>query len=69
MSLKYAERYVLRAASHGQYLGISPDDAEIHSSDSLEQAWMFHTHEGAVHHALLIGEVHGETPDVVKISN
>ena len=68
MSVNYAERYVLRNASGGQFLGVNDSDDSICSSDFLEQAWTFHTHEGAVHHALLIGEVRGETPDVVKIS-
>ena len=29
---------------------------------------MFHTHDGAVTHARWIGEIHGETPDVVKLN-
>ena len=39
----------------------------IESQPSLEKAWIFHSHDGAVNHARWIGEVHGETPDVVKL--
>ena len=41
---------------------------EIEPSESMDKAWVFHTHDGAVTHALWIGEVHGETPDVVRLS-
>lgn len=64
----YAERYVLRTESNGCYLCVSDATQSIKSIESPENAWTFHTHDGAVTHALWIGEVHGETPDVVKIS-
>ena len=67
MFTKYAERYVLRTASAGKYLGVNSHDAKIRVSDTPDKAWIFHTHDGAVTHALWIGEVHGETPDVVKL--
>ena len=61
------ERYVLRHASSGQYLRVNAESQEIERSPSPESAWEFHTHEGAVTHALWIGEVYGQTPDVVKM--
>ena len=39
----------------------------IESQPSLDKAWIFHSHDGAVNHALSIGDVLGETPDVVKL--
>jgi len=66
MFTKYAERYVLRTPSTGKYLCVTDQDAQIHSSDTPDNAWIFHTREGAVTHALWSGEVHGETPDVVR---
>ena len=67
MLTKYAERYVLRSCSAGDYLGVNAMDQQIERQPSLDNAWIFHTHEGAVTHARWIGEVHGETPDVVKL--
>ncbi|AHF64373.1 hypothetical protein Syncc8109_2032 [Synechococcus sp. WH 8109] len=67
MPSKYAERYVLRSCSEGGYLGVNAVDQRIESQPSLDRAWIFHSHDGAVRHALSIGEVHGETPDVVKL--
>ncbi|CAI8151719.1 MAG: Uncharacterised protein [Synechococcus sp. CC9902] len=69
MFTKYAERYVLRTPSAGKYLGVTGHDAQIRSSDTPDNAWIFHTHDGAVTHALWIGEVHGETPDVVRLDS
>ena len=63
----YAERYVLRTTSDGKYLGVNTQDAQIHVSDTPDNAWVFRTHDGAVTHARWIGEVHGETPDVIKL--
>ena len=68
MFTKYAERYVLRSCSEGGYLSINAVNQLIESQPSLDKAWIFHTHEGAVTHARWIGEVHGETPDVVKLN-
>ena len=67
MLTKYAERYVLRSSSAGGYLGGNAVDQHIERQPSLDKAWIFHTHDGAVPHARWIGEVHGETPDVVKL--
>ena len=67
MLTQYAERYVLRTESDGCYLCVSDVNQSIKSIASADNAWTFHTHEGAVNHALWIGQVHGETPDVVKI--
>ncbi len=67
MLTKYAERYVLRSSSSGGYLGVNAVDQHIERQPSLDKAWIFHTHDGAVTHARWIGEVHGETPDVVKL--
>ena len=67
MFTKHVERYVLRSCSEGGYLGVNAVDQRIESQASLDKAWIFHTHEGAVTHARWIGEVHGETPDVVKL--
>ena len=59
--------HVLRTTSDGKYLGVNTQDAQIHVSDTPDNAWVFRTHDGAVTHALWIGEVHGETPDVIKL--
>ena len=68
MSTKYAERYVLLSSSAGAYLGINAINDQIERQSCPDDAWIFHTHEGAVIHARLIGQVHGETPDVVKLN-
>ena len=44
--------------SDGKYLGVNTQDAQIHISDTPDNAWVFRTHDGAVTHALWIGEVH-----------
>ena len=67
MLSKHAERYVLRSCSEGGYLSINAVNQRIESQPSLDKAWIFHSHDSAVNHALSIGEVHGETPDVVKL--
>ena len=68
MLTNYAERYVLRSSSIGGYLSVNSVDQQIERRASPEDAWIFHTHDGAVTHARWIGEVHGETPDVVKLT-
>ena len=68
MLTNYAERYVLRSSSIGGYLSVSSADQQIERKASPDDAWMFHTHDGAVTHARWIGEIHGETPDVVKLN-
>ena len=68
MFTKYAERYVLLSSSAGGYLGVNANDHQIERQSCPDDAWIFHTHEGAVTHARWIGEVHGETPDVVKLN-
>ena len=67
MLTKYAERYVLKSCSEGGYLCINAVNQRIESQASLDQAWIFYSHDGAVSHARWIGEVLGETPDVVKL--
>ena len=64
----YAERYVLHSSSIGGYLSVNSVDQQIERRAFPEDAWIFHTHDGAVTHAHWIGEVHGETPDVVKLT-
>ena len=68
MFTKHAERYVLRSCSEGGYLSINAVNQRIESQPSLDKAWIFHSHDGAVDHARQIGEVLGETPDVVKLN-
>ena len=68
MFSSYAERYVLKSSKAGRFLSVNTLTNEIEPSDSSDKAWVFHTHDGAVTHALWIGEVHGETPDVVRLS-
>ena len=68
MFSSYAERYVLKSCKAGRFLGVNALTNAIEPSDSTDKAWVFHTHDGAVTHALWIGEVHGETPDVVRLS-
>ena len=67
MFTKHAERYVLRSCSEGGYLCINAVNQRIESQSSLDKAWILYSHHSAVNHALTIGEVHGETPDVVKL--
>ena len=67
MLTKDAERYVLRSCSEGGYLCINAVNQRIESQPSLDKAWIFHIQESAVNHARQIGEVLGETPDVVKL--
>ena len=67
MLTKHAERYVLRSCSEGGYLSINAVNQSIESQPSLDKAWIFHSHDGAVDHGRWIGEVVGETPDVVKL--
>ena len=68
MFSNYAERYVLRSCSAGHYLTVNTTNQHIESAKSLDDAWVFHTHDGAITHARWIGEVHGETPDVIKVA-
>ena len=69
MLTNYAERYVLRSSSIGGYLSVNSVDQQIERKASPDDAWIFHTHDGAVTHARWIGEVHGKTPDVVKLTS
>jgi len=41
MFTKYAERYVLRTPSTGMYLCVTDQDAQIRSSDTPDNAWIF----------------------------
>lgn len=61
------ERFVLRCPKAGTYLGVTGLDEKIESVTSAEKAWIFRTHEGAVTHALWIGQILGVTPDVVML--
>ena len=56
-------RRALRAAvpASGRYLGVNSQSQVIETLDSPSDAWIFHTHDGAVRHARWIGEVHGST--------
>ena len=67
MLTKHAKRYVLRSCSEGGCLSINAVHQRIESQPSLEKAWIFHSHDGAVDHARRIGELLGKTPDVVKL--
>jgi hypothetical protein len=49
-------------------LSLNHQTQSIEGVSSVEAAWNFHSHEGAVNHALLIGQTHGETPDVIKLA-
>ena len=55
MLTKYAERYVLRSCSAGGYFGVNSVDQRIERQSSLDKAWIFHPHDGAVNHARWIG--------------
>ncbi len=68
MRAPVAERYVLRQNCTGSYLSLNHQTQSIEGVSSVEAAWNFHSHEGAVNHALLIGQTHGETPDVIKLA-
>ena len=67
MRAQHLERYVLRHEATGDYLRVNEESQKIERSNSPESAWEFHTHDGAVTHAIWIGEVFGQTPDVVKM--
>ena len=67
MKTQRLERYVLRNKGTGDYLRVNEESQEIEQSSNPESAWEFHTHDGAVTHAIWIGEVFGQTPDVVKM--
>lgn len=58
---------MLRSCLEGGYLSINAMNQRIESQSSLNKAWIFHSHDGAVYHARRIGEVLGETPDVVQL--
>ena len=68
MLTKHAERYVRRSCSEGGYLSINAVNQRIESQPSLDKALIFQSHDGSVDHARRIGEVIGETPDVVKLN-
>jgi hypothetical protein len=64
------ERYVLRAIGagvDGGYLGIAPISEAIEPVRDLDRAWVFHTHQGAVHAAREVAAVYGQPVDVVKL--
>lgn len=61
------ERFVLRCSSAGTYLRVAGPDEHIDMVSSPEKAWVFRTHEAAVTHAIWMGEILGETPDVVML--
>ena len=67
MTTNSRERFVLRCPSAGTYLRITGQDERIDSVNSADHAWDFHSHEGAVTHALWIGQILGEIPDVVML--
>jgi len=67
MSSTAIERFVLRCTTAGTYLRVTGQDERIETVSCPEKAWIFHTHEGAVTHAIWLGEVLGETPDVVML--
>jgi hypothetical protein len=67
MLLTRIERFVLRSPKAGTYFRVNEVDQGIERVATPESAWTFHSHEGAVTHALLMGQVLGETPDVVMI--
>ena len=58
------ERFVLRHPHAGTYLRVTGQDEHIETVTSPLQAWTFRTHEGAVTHAIWIGQVLGVTPEV-----
>ena len=67
MLTKYAECYVLRSCSEGGYLCINAVNQRIESQPSLDKAWILHSNDGAVNHALPIGEALVGKSYVVKL--
>lgn len=67
MTKNSSERFVLRCPRAGTYLRVTGQDERIESVSSADHAWAFHSHEGAVTHALWIGQILGEIPDVVML--
>ena len=60
MLTKHAAHYVLRSCSEGGHLSINAVNQRIESQPSLDKAWIFHSHDGAVDHARRIGKVLGK---------
>lgn len=67
MTKNSSERFVLRCPRAGTYLRVTGQDERIETVSSADHAWAFHSHEGAVTHALWIGQILGEIPDVVML--
>lgn len=63
----HQERYALRAAKEGLYLGIAPISDAIERVADPTRAWIFHTHQRAVNAAREIASVYGQPVDVVKL--
>ena len=61
------ERYALRAAAEGLYLGIAPINEGIERVADPARAWIFRTHQRAVDAAREIAVVYGQPVDVVKL--
>ena len=58
---------MLRSCLEVGYQCINAVNQRIESQPSLDKAWIFHSNDGAENHALSIGEMLGETSDVVKL--
>ena len=51
MLTNYAERYVLHSSSIGGYVSVNSVDQQIERRASPEDAWIFHSHDGAITNA------------------
>jgi hypothetical protein len=63
----HPERYVLRLRDSGPFLGIEGHDEHLSEVNSPEQAYQFHSHQGALLRARDLSAVVGRAIDVVKL--
>jgi hypothetical protein len=63
----HPERYVLRVAESGPFLGISRRDERISEVVNAEQAYTFHTQEGALRVARELRNLSQRPVNVVKL--
>lgn len=61
------ERYALRVAGAGSFLAVAGADQHIQEVPQPEQAFQFHTHQGALRVAKEISAVGGRRLEVVKV--
>ena len=63
----HPERYALRVDENGAYLGLSGRDEQIREVAGAEQAYTFHTQEGALRVANQLRSLSHKPVNVVKL--